>query len=213
MRQSFPGFRVLWTVVIFSAIGLAIEPQLRRLTFQRFPKWRDPTRAEYSTLTYITMAYTQVWGNTFTFALMAIWSGAQQRGARLRAAKFRVLAKLWVVIVVNWTTWVCIGIVLLSTSLVTSHAAAERLWSQMLTYGGIAYLVMGLGLLRLVRHREPAQTPAVPCEECGYDLVGLTSSVCPECGSPVIDQSKGEAATSNKALIRNRDQPPGGLNG
>ncbi len=26
--------------------------------------------------------------------------------------------------------------------------------------------------------------PGTPCPRCGYDLAGITSAVCPECGKP-----------------------------
>lgn len=48
-----------------------------------------------------------------------------------------------------------------------------------------AALVAGGGLLIAAQARRPR----VGCGSCGYDLVGNTSGVCPECGAPIARRS------------------------
>ncbi|MBN2562781.1 MAG: hypothetical protein JXQ75_17800 [Phycisphaerae bacterium] len=34
------------------------------------------------------------------------------------------------------------------------------------------------------------------CQECGYDLTGNTSGICPECGTPIADDVKRKLAAN-----------------
>lgn len=43
---------------------------------------------------------------------------------------------------------------------------------------------------------RPTPTPHGHCEKCGYNLAKLTSSKCPECGTPVAKPSKDAAITA-----------------
>ncbi|MBN2562782.1 MAG: hypothetical protein JXQ75_17805 [Phycisphaerae bacterium] len=39
---------------------------------------------------------------------------------------------------------------------------------------------------------EWRRIPAGHCRECGYDLTGNTSGICPECGTPIADDLNGK---------------------
>lgn len=44
--------------------------------------------------------------------------------------------------------------------------------------------IVGLVVLRILRRQDPCRGE-IACTDCGYDLTGNKSGVCPECGSPV----------------------------
>lgn len=41
---------------------------------------------------------------------------------------------------------------------------------------------------------KPKEKPAGLCESCGYDLAGLPTDICPECGNRLSDDRAGAAA-------------------
>lgn len=64
-----------------------------------------------------------------------------------------------------------------------------RLWVIALAAAGVALGVWLIGR----RYRDPAK-----CPDCGYDIRGLTSGTCPECGSLVNGEGHQPAATSDR---------------
>jgi ABC-type lipoprotein export system ATPase subunit len=52
--------------------------------------------------------------------------------------------------------------------------------------------------------------PRKPCEKCGYELIGLKTDICPECGAPISSASDPEGSDW-KGFIRFRDQDVGSM--
>lgn len=61
-------------------------------------------------------------------------------------------------------------------------------WMLILPYWLFVVLLLILPLLWLRRSLRPAPVPHA-CENCGYNLTGNTSGVCPECGTVVSRSS------------------------
>lgn len=64
----------------------------------------------------------------------------------------------------------------------TNHSIAVFSWNAMM----FAWLA---GVARLVQRRR-GLLPPMPCENCGYSLLGLNADRCPECGTPFDDDLK-----------------------
>ncbi len=47
------------------------------------------------------------------------------------------------------------------------------------------YVLGAASILAVVLHRYQRPVPSGHCRECGYDLTGNVSGVCPECGVEV----------------------------
>lgn len=61
------------------------------------------------------------------------------------------------------------------------------LYSPPLFFLGIAVALAAAGKYLLPRF------PAGSCRQCGYDLFGNTSALCPECGTPVAGKAEAKA--------------------
>ena len=59
-----------------------------------------------------------------------------------------------------------------------------------IVFGTLMYAAVGAGVCRLylrIRRRRQRKASEFPrCEECGYNLTGNVSGLCPECGTPVL---------------------------
>lgn len=56
---------------------------------------------------------------------------------------------------------------------------------------GLLFLI-GIVATLLVKHREVNKVHRDGiCDQCGYDLTGNTSGVCPECGVVIADSNAG----------------------
>ena len=73
------------------------------------------------------------------------------------------------------------------------------------TYGVLVVVVLPIlcvgittVLLWLIDYRLSRSIPPLHCQDCGYNLTGNTSGICPECGTPIPDEMK-ENLTSDPA--------------
>jgi hypothetical protein len=42
------------------------------------------------------------------------------------------------------------------------------------------------------------RTPAGHCKNCRYDLTGITTGICPECGTPINNEARGSYGQTNE---------------
>jgi len=100
----------------------------------------------------------------------------------------------------NWSYWYTdgwrgVGKLVLTSIRKLASAPHGTLLGHSYTTGGVPFeyheipvtaflLVTGLPTLILLLGRGPKPKPG-HCDQCGYDLTGNTSGVCPECGMPL----------------------------
>ncbi len=75
---------------------------------------------------------------------------------------------------------------------------------------GLTVFAVLSGLVVFVRHVVMRERPENSCEGCGYDLSGIQSSLCPECGSATADAPIAAPPRTSPDLT-SRSEGQGGL--
>lgn len=94
-------------------------------------------------------------------------------------------------------------IIAASTEVTTPGAAGSPLF---LTFVPLSYGLIVTSIATFIA-MQPRVTAKDPCRKCGYDIVGLESGVCPECGveinrSPGYSMTRARRAPARSTSVR-----------
>lgn len=81
---------------------------------------------------------------------------------------------------------------------VTTNRFTLLVTSAVIAWNAMMFLCLALTARRDINKRHHA-SKILPCHNCGYSLVGLTSDRCPECGTELVSSSTPAAANAQES--------------